>query len=65
LKNQKKTRTKSKVFVLRITDKDKNVLDVLTSSNYDSLMIEGMELAKEKHGQWTIFYKGREIDGSK
>ncbi len=66
LKPRKKRKKKDnkKLFVLAIKNKQGQVLDLLTSYNYSALMIEGMELAKEKKGRWTIYTsRGKEVDG--
>lgn len=51
-------------FILSIRDKSGNVVETLSHTNYDLLMLEGMEKAKELNGSWAVFNSlGVQLDG--
>ena len=53
------------LYALKLITKDKVLLDVIHHSNYDMLMMEGMELSHEEKCYWEIYdIYGRYIDGS-
>ena len=66
-RRRKKRRKKNKnLYILAVRNNDGQVTDLLPSHDYSSLMIEGMDLAKERKGSWSIyrmFRPGVEIDG--
>ncbi len=58
----KKTR---KLYILTIKNKEREVLDVIVHYDYEHLMLEGMELVKEKSAYWEIMDSfGKYIDGT-
>lgn len=64
-RNQKK-KIKTKFWLLSIKDKNGIVVDVIPHSDYDTLLLEGMDRAKEVNGYWEIFNSyGRLVDGSR
>lgn len=65
-RKNRKTRVKTKFWLLSIKDKNGIVVDVIPHSDYDTLILEGMERAKEVQGIWEIFNAyGRLVDGSR
>jgi hypothetical protein len=64
-RKKKKTTQKINLYLLCIRDKFGIVLDIVPHTNYDTLLMEGMELSKEKKATWEIYNSyGRMIDGS-
>ena len=52
-------------FILSIHDASGNVVDTISRMDYDMLLLEGMERAKEVKGFWEIFNSlGVRLDGS-
>jgi hypothetical protein len=66
MKKKRRNKLDKKLYILAVRNKQGQVTDLLSSYDYSNLMLEGMELAKEKTGSWSIFrmFKpGIEIDG--
>lgn len=60
---RKKKAPKAKVCILCIQDATGQIKQVLSSENYDLLLIEGLDICKETGNFYTIFDTlGREID---
>jgi hypothetical protein len=65
IQKPKKISKKAKLYFLSVCDSKGKQQHLLHSTNYDSLLVEGMDLAKEVKGTWTIFDSwGRQIDGN-
>lgn len=67
MKRRRKRKSRElKLFILAVRNSKEEVTDLKTSYDYSSLMIEGMELGKERQGTWSIYRlhrPGVEIDG--
>ncbi len=51
-------------YILSIRDKSGNVIETLSHTNYDLLLLEGMDKAKEINGSWEVFNSlGVMLDG--
>lgn len=71
MKKKTKTLNNTKVnklkhhFILTVRDGAGIVLDTITHTDYDTLLLEGMERAKEVKGFWEIYNTlGKRLDGS-
>jgi hypothetical protein len=52
-------------YILSIRDAEGNVIDTVSRTDYDILLMEGMERAKDINGFWEVFNSlGKRIDGS-
>lgn len=64
-KKAKTIRKTRKLYILTVKNKDRVVLEIITHYNYEILMLEGMELAREHKGYWEIMDSfGNYIDGT-
>jgi len=64
-KKAKIIRQTRKLYILTVKNKDRLVLEVIPHYDYEHLMLEGMELAKEYEGYWEIIdSRGKYIDGT-
>jgi len=64
-KKAKTTRKTRKLYILTVKNKDRFVLEVIPHYDYEHLMLEGMQLAREHEGYWEIIDStGRYIDGT-
>lgn len=65
---KKKATTKTKAAKLHfgvIQRQDGTIAQVISSYNYDMLLVEAMDTAKETKGFWTIINTtGQQIDGN-
>jgi hypothetical protein len=71
---KKKTKiapTKNKInqlkhhFILTIRNASGFVLDTITHTDYDIIILEGMERSKEVNGFWEVYNSlGKRIDGN-
>ena len=71
MSKKKKMTTSNKIaklkhsFILSIRGADGKIIDTVSHTDYDMLILEGMERAKETKGAWEIFNSlGKRIDGS-
>ena len=65
-KKKKKKKANKKLFILAVKNNKGQVTDLIPSYDYSNLMVEGMDLAKEKKGSWSVYRlhkPGVEIDG--
>jgi len=61
----KKTKTHNKFYLLCIRDKSGMVLDIIPHHDYDMLLLEGQDRAREVDGSWEIFNSSAQsVDGS-
>ena len=61
----KKVKKIKPLYVLKLITKDKTLLEVIHSPNFEFLLLEGMDLAHESKCYWEIYdLYGRYIDGS-
>lgn len=52
-------------FILTIRDAKGLVVDTISNTNYDTLMLEGMDAAKDIKGSWEIMNSlGIRLDGN-
>ena len=61
----KRKKLKPKMYILCMQDSNGQIQQVLSSENYDLLLVEGLEICKETKLFYTIFDTlGREIDSN-
>ena len=52
-------------FILTIRDTEGVILDIVNNTDYDILLLEGMERSKDSKGSWEVYNSlGKRLDGS-